>query len=113
MRGYTVDGVFFLGRGRVMSRKIDGEALAMDEEIRTRMFIPCWMDSMKHFLLEISIYRKRRSKANIVLSDQSPCSPSESRPVAFYRIRATGSTVPLLGARGNSSTYSSASPTEP
>ena len=45
------------------------------------------------FAEEISIYRKRRSEANIVISYQLPLSPSEPRFVAFFRIRATGSTV--------------------
>ena len=91
-----------------------GRLLLMDEEIRTRMFISCWMDSMEAFSAEeISIYRKRRSKANILESYHSPFSPSEPRPVAFFRIRATGITVPPLGAQGDSSTYSSASPTGP
>ena len=62
------------------------------------MLISCWMDSMEAFFAEeISIYRKRRSKANILVSYQTPFSPSEPRSVAFFRIRATGSKVPPFG----------------
>ena len=70
----------------------------MDEGITIRWSFSCWMDSMEAFSAEeMSIYRKRRSKANIVMSYLFPFSPSEPRSVAFFRIRATGSKVPPHG----------------
>ena len=72
------------------------------------MFCSCWMDSMEAYSAEeMSIYRKRRSKANIIVSYLSPFLPQ-----SLVLLPSSASEPPAARSRlmGGSSTYSSASP---